>query len=42
MATKMALDLGLDQDVARTSIEEECALHRLTWNSVAQLQQSTV
>ncbi|EIM80003.1 uncharacterized protein STEHIDRAFT_150846 [Stereum hirsutum FP-91666 SS1] len=41
MATKMALNLGLGSDVAQTSSERERAMHRITWNSVAQLQQLT-
>ena len=41
MATKMALNLGLGNDVAHTSSERERAMHRITWNSVAQLQQLT-
>lgn len=41
MATKMALNLGLGSDVAHTSSDRERAMHRITWNSVAQLQQLT-
>lgn len=37
----MALNLGLGSDVAHTSSERERAMHRITWNSVAQLQQLT-
>jgi len=39
MATKIAMSLGLGNDVGQTSSERERTLLRSTWTSVVQLQQ---
>lgn len=39
MATKLAMTLGLGNDVGQASSERERTLLRSTWSSVVQLQQ---